>query len=398
MVYKSSNAINDMQKELRANIWKYFLIILTNRRNYIPILSIYFLTLPSATAQQIGLYTGIGWFAGFLLEIPSGYFSDKFGHKKTLILAKFSILFSTLFFIFGNSVPYFILGACFMAFGFAFTSGTGGAFLHNTLVGLKREKDYGELGGKIRAKASLVSAGMILLLPLLTKISLVMPIKIYLIFDVIGIFTALSLYSPKMKYDAEDEEGEKIWSQLKRFKGTGFYITSLFLGVLGGFVMAISPFKEPFLSSLGFPVVFIGSIMAFSRVVWFVVGHNLKLLKKIKMKKLLFYEIFFLSVLIIISSQLKNPYLIGFIIASVIGYWHGRSSLIGEYYLENFLLNKRYKATMLSIKQQIGKLFQSGIALIIGFVMAISFSSGFLIVGICMLVISLVIYPFMKMH
>ncbi len=384
------------QRELKSNIWKYFLIILTNRRNYIPILAIYFLTLPNATAQQIGLYIGIGWLAGFLLEIPSGYISDKFGHKKTLILAKFFMLISTLFFIFGNSLPYFILGSSFIALGFAFTSGTGGAFLHNTLVGLKREKDYGDIDGKIRAKASLVSVGMILLLPLLTKIALVLPIKIYLIFDVVGILTVFSLYSPKIKYSAEDEEGEKIWSQLKRFKGTGFYVTSLFVGFIGGFIMALSPFKEPFVESLGFPIIFIGSIMAFSRVVWFIVGHNLKILKKIKLKKLLFYEIFFFSGLLILSSQLRNPYFIGLIFATMIGYYHGRSSLIGEHYLNNFLINKRYKATMLSIKQQIGKLFEAGIVLSIGFIMAISFSLGFLVAGICMLVVLVSIYPFLK--
>lgn len=384
------------QRELKSNIWKYFLIILTNRRNYIPILAIYFLTLPNATAQQIGLYIGIGWLAGFLLEIPSGYISDKFGHKKTLILAKFFMLISTLFFIFGNSLPYFILGSSFIALGFAFTSGTGGAFLHNTLVGLKREKDYGDTDGKIRAKASLVSVGMILLLPLLTKIALVLPIKIYLIFDVVGILTVFSLYSPKIKYSAEDEEGEKIWSQLKRFKGTGFYVTSLFVGFIGGFIMALSPFKEPFVESLGFPIIFIGSIMAFSRVVWFIVGHNLKILKKIKLKKLLFYEIFFFSGLLILSSQLRNPYFIGLIFATMIGYYHGRSSLIGEHYLNNFLINKRYKATMLSIKQQIGKLFEAGIVLSMGFIMAISFSLGFLVAGICMLVVLVSMYPFLK--
>ena len=73
-----------MNKHLQSNLWKLFLMELTTRRNYIPILALYFLTLPNATAQQIGLYTGISWLAGFILEIPSGYLSDIFGHKKTL--------------------------------------------------------------------------------------------------------------------------------------------------------------------------------------------------------------------------------------------------------------------------------------------------------------------------
>ena len=385
-----------MQKALKSNIWKYFLLILTNRRNYLPILSIYFLTLPNSTAQQIGLYTGIGWFAGFLFEIPSGYISDNFGHKKTLILAKFSMLASTLFFIFGHSLPYFILGSAFISIGFAFTSGTAQAFLHNSLVGLKREEDYGDVDGKIKAKVSLVSAVMILALPLLTSVYLLLPLQVYLIFDIVGIFIAFSLYSPKIEYTAEDIEGEKIWSQLKRFKGTGFYASSLFIGLLGGFVLGVSPFKEPFVASLGLPIILIGSIMALSRVVWFFVGHNLKPLRKLGIKKLLFYEILIFSVFMAVSSQLKNPYLVGIILAVLTGYYYGRGTLISEYYLKNFLINKRYKATMLSIKQQIEILFQSVVALIIGFAMAISFSMGYLITSVALLISLLILYPFTR--
>ncbi|MEA2006838.1 MAG: hypothetical protein U9O20_01620 [Patescibacteria group bacterium] len=385
-----------MHEKLKSNIWKYFLIILTNRRNYIPILALYFLSLPNTVAQQIGLYTSIGWIAGFILEIPSGYISDKLGHKKALILAKFSMLISTLFFIFGNSLPYFILGSSFIAIGFAFTSGTSGAFLHNTLSGLKREKSYGDLDGKIKANVSLVSAGMILLLPILTKISLLMPIQIYLIFDLIGILTAFLLYSPKIEYTAEDIEGEKIFSQLKRFRGTGFYVTSLFLGIIGAFVIGLSIYKEPFVTSLGYPIILIGAIMAFSRIVWFVIGHNLKFLKKIKIQKLLFYEIFLFSGLIILSSQLKNPYFIGVILAIIIGYYHARNSIMQEYYLNNFSTNKRYKATMLSIKTQIGKLFEVGFIFIIGYAMVISYNFGFLISGIGMFIILIGLYPFLR--
>ena len=386
----------DMQKRLKSNIWKYFLIILTNRRNYIPILALYFLSLPNATAQQIGIYTGMGWLAGFLSEIPSGYISDKIGHKTALIIAKFSMLASSLFFVFGNSLPYFILGSAFISIGFAFTSGTSGAFLHNTLIGLKKEENYGNTDGKIKANVSLISAGMILALPLLTKISLVMPIQVYLIFDIIGVITALSLFSPKIEYTAEDIEGEKIFSQLKRFKGTGFYAVSIFLGIIGAFIIGLSPYKEPFVQSLGFPIILIGSIMAFSRIIWFVIGHNLKFLKKIKTQKLLFYEIFFFSGLIILSSQLKNPYLIGLILAMAIGYYQARTPIIQEHYLNNFSINKRYKATMLSIKAQIGQLFQSGFTFIIGFAMTISFSLGFLVSGISMLLILLIMYPFVR--
>lgn len=44
---------------IESNLWKYLLVNLTTRRNFIPILSVYFLTLPNTHASQIGLYSGI---------------------------------------------------------------------------------------------------------------------------------------------------------------------------------------------------------------------------------------------------------------------------------------------------------------------------------------------------
>jgi hypothetical protein len=61
---------------IESNIWKYFLIQFTNRRNFIPILSVYFLTLADTHANQIGLYTGIGYIAAMLMQMPSGYIAD----------------------------------------------------------------------------------------------------------------------------------------------------------------------------------------------------------------------------------------------------------------------------------------------------------------------------------
>ena len=65
------------------------------RRNFAPIIAIFFLTLPNSIAQQIGIYSGIGFLAGFLLEIPSGYLSDTIGHKKALILVGIGFILSS---------------------------------------------------------------------------------------------------------------------------------------------------------------------------------------------------------------------------------------------------------------------------------------------------------------
>ena len=62
---------------VESNLWKYFLIQFTSRRNFIPILSVYFLTLSDTHATQIGLFTGIGYTAALRMQIPSGYIADQ---------------------------------------------------------------------------------------------------------------------------------------------------------------------------------------------------------------------------------------------------------------------------------------------------------------------------------
>ncbi|MFP4567334.1 MAG: hypothetical protein ACLFN8_00160 [Candidatus Woesearchaeota archaeon] len=370
--------------------------MLTERRNYIPILSLYFLSLPDSTAQQIGLYMGIGSIVGFLLEIPSGYLSDTIGHKFSLILAKVSLLRSTCFFVFGSSLIHFIFGSVFISTGFAFSSGTSSAFLHNTLTNLKREKEFGTLNGKIRSNVSLVSAFMILALPFLSSFSLIMPIKIYLVFDIFGLIIALFLHSPKMVFSADDIKGESILSQLKRFKGTGFYLISIFLGLISGFMFGLSGYKEPFVASLGMPIVLIGFIMASSRFFWFLFGNNLKFLKRIKIKTLLAIEIFLFPGMIVLSSLLKNPYIVGLVIVLLKGYFYARKSIFEEVVLNKFFVNKRYKATLLSVMSQISMLFQSIVAFFVGFIMVLSFSLGFFISGVVLFLVLIGLFPFVR--
>ena len=383
-------------KNVKSNLWKIFGFILSNRRNYMPILSLYFLTLPNSTAQQIGLYTGIGTIAGLLLEIPSGYLSDKIGHKQALMISKASMLLSTILFISGTKLINFILGSMFITIAFSFSSGTTQAIFHNTLVSMKKEEDFSKSYGKMAANASIVSAFMILLLPILTKISMILPIKAYLIVDIIGLFITLSIVNPKIIYSAEDVEGENVLAQIKRFYKTGFYPFSIFFGLIAGFLYSLSAYNVPFATKLGLPIVLAGSIMGLARFLWFFIGHNLAKIKKIGMKKLMFYEMIGLPSLVIIAA-IVNKFYVFVILAAIWGsYFQSRSPLINEYSLNNFLKNKRYKATMISIQHQIQEVIQGILSIVIGFAMGISFKEGYLIVGGSLLILLIISYNVSK--
>lgn len=87
----------------------YFLVLLTGRRNFIPILSAYYLTLPNSNAAEIGLYTGLGFLASFIFNVPAGIIADRFGYKRTLICAKILLIGSSAAFLFSNGFYGFVL-------------------------------------------------------------------------------------------------------------------------------------------------------------------------------------------------------------------------------------------------------------------------------------------------
>ncbi|MCA9359461.1 hypothetical protein KC850_00285, partial [Candidatus Kaiserbacteria bacterium] len=79
--------VAELEKRLRSNIWKYTVMGVVNKRIFAAIISVYYLTIPDVTVQTVGLILLVGNVVSFFLEIPSGYISDKLGHKQTLVMS-----------------------------------------------------------------------------------------------------------------------------------------------------------------------------------------------------------------------------------------------------------------------------------------------------------------------
>jgi len=77
-----------MNAKLSGNIWKLGVHYVTNKRLYQPILGISLLTVPGTTAATLGTMLLAGSMAALLFELPSGYISDKMGHKQAIVLAR----------------------------------------------------------------------------------------------------------------------------------------------------------------------------------------------------------------------------------------------------------------------------------------------------------------------
>ncbi len=306
---------------------------------------------------------------------------------------------SMLSFIFANSLPFFILGSVFLSLSQAFTSGTDKAFIYETLIQLKREKDYTKIVSKINANVSLVAVFLTILLPFTTAISITTPLKINLIFDILGFFIALILINPKKEVEITKEPPKKLFNIIKSSVNPGFFLLSLFTGAAGGFLVATSGFREVYLQSIGYPIIYLGFVMGLSRLVWFIVGHNAHWLEEnIGLKNLLKIEIIIFPLFFILAGLFSNPYVVGLIILIPIGYYLGRSQITEAYVLKHLIKDKRYKATILSVKSQVSLIIRAVTAFSIGYVMVYSFKLGYIVLGIILFLILLFSYIFLNKH
>ncbi len=84
----------------------------------------------------------IYYFAYVLLEVPSGYFSDRVGRRITLLISSLGLALSFLLFSVGSTFSIFALAQVLNAIGWTFRSGTDTALHYDSLASLGREDEY----------------------------------------------------------------------------------------------------------------------------------------------------------------------------------------------------------------------------------------------------------------
>lgn len=95
---------------------------LFNAHFWMPVFFLYFLRympLVDVLRLEAVYYLGV-----VLLEVPSGYFSDRFGRKLTLLISNAALVLAYIVFFLGESVAVFAVAQVLLATGLAFNSGT----------------------------------------------------------------------------------------------------------------------------------------------------------------------------------------------------------------------------------------------------------------------------------
>jgi len=389
-----------MVKSVKSNIWKYTIHSIANKRTYMSIFGVYLLTLPNATAKTMGWLLLIGNLASFIFEIPSGYLSDKLGHKEALVFGRIALLLSTIFYLIGLNIVWFIIGSILLSIGHAFISGTGTAFMHETLQEMHKEKDFSKIMGRVSSIGFAVPIVFIILIPFLSSISFRTAFIIPAIIDVIGLIITLTLVSPKKSRRAVEEISNKKFTEVvKEGHRFGFFPYVFLLALIASAITATSSFKSIYQQLLGVPIIYYGIFWAMSRVL---VSALLLMNHKVK-NWLSFHQFimiqFCLALILIISlGRITNAWIIVPLFVLIAAFnWSFKEAK--NHYLLELIKESKFKATLISVNELLTKLMLAGGSLMIGIIsVKFSFQLAFLTIAGLLLVLGIMMWSWVYLQ
>ena len=114
------------------------------------------------SAVAVAVLLAAGDLALMALEVPTGWFADRFGHRTSLILGSLAQVLGMLLCWLGQGISGLLAASLLVALGDAFRSGADQALLYRTSVALNREAEFQAFEARTRAVQIAAMVGLIL--------------------------------------------------------------------------------------------------------------------------------------------------------------------------------------------------------------------------------------------
>tara|TARA_Y100001960_G_scaffold333662_1_gene440049 strand:- start:3019 stop:4218 length:1200 start_codon:yes stop_codon:yes gene_type:complete len=358
--------------KIEKNIWKYAIFLITNKRATAAILSLYFLSIPNIHAQHIGWIMLAGNAASFLFEIPSGYLSDKMGHKNMLILSKTLLVISSTAFLLANNMWLLMLGSACLAMAFAGSSGTGSAFMHDTLKALGRDDEFAKITGKVAAFGFGVPLIFSASAPFLIEYSYKAPFALSLVLDIIGLWAAISLRRVKHSEEHKQQVKEtKFKDVIKEAKDLKYLSIATLSGFLAGALIGFQVYRGPYHEFVGVDVIWLGVFFAAGRVIASTMVAYSGRIKNMFNDIYAFekFQAIAFSLLFIGFVLTDNMYAVIALFILMNGLQWGLSQ-VGVHFSMEIIGQSKFKATILSLRGQFKESASAFVALVLGYLIS----------------------------
>ena len=236
---------------------------------------------------DIALVQSDGAIATAVLEIPTGWISDRCGHHIVLKIASFSRLVAIVTLTFANSFLLMVVSELFFSLASASQSGAGSAFLFEATSansGMDRKNGaYALILSKMTGTQSIIRITVRLIAPVLFSINPLIPFVISIFIYFLGLLVTLEFkendVSPNRRNNCLPEEDKFIrtrasklnlkeavqtfFQELIKIVKTNTFISLCIVSAISLILVSnYSQFIAPNLTSMGFDIKFLGIVTA----------------------------------------------------------------------------------------------------------------------------------------
>jgi MFS family permease len=330
-----------------------------------------------------------------LLEIPSGYFADMYGRKTSMMIGAVLEFIGLLIFIFAGSFSGFLLGEIVIGIGASFQSGANEALMYDSLVQLKREKEYKKkqgnyyFAGRMSAVLSKIPGA------LFAGIFIKLPFYLTMIPWFIAVIVVFSLVEPTIK--RQKFETWKHFTNICKealFKNKKLQSLLLYGAIPPGFFLITFWLYQKYMETTQVPIIYFGIIISLMNLTSGLGGKYAKEIEEKITPKLTIILIPITAALVWASlAVFSSPYLIW--IFAVAAFVWGLHLPITQDYIQKITTSDK-RATILSIRSFLTRVVYVIFAPLLGWVTdcysiqsAFGFSAGLIILfgGISLLLL-----------
>ena len=236
---------------------------------------------------DIALVQSVGAIATAVLEIPTGWISDRCGHHIVLKIASFSRLVAIVTLTFANRFLLMVASELFFSLASASQSGAGSAFLFeatNANSGMDRKNGaYALILSKMTGTQSIIRITVRLIAPVLFSINPLTPFVISIFVYFLGLLVTLDFkendVSPNRRNNCLPEEDgfirtrtsklnlkenvQTFFQELIKIVKTNIFISLCTVSTISLILVSnYSQFIAPNLTSMGFDIKFLGIVTA----------------------------------------------------------------------------------------------------------------------------------------
>jgi MFS family permease len=324
-----------------------------------------------------------------VLNIPTGYFSDLFGRKKSLILAGSFLTLGTFIYSLGHNFNQFLVAEILYGMGISLIAGTDSALVYDTLKDLKQEELYKKIIGNALFYGLIAISVASIIGGFIGKINLRWTFYAMLPFTILLVPLSISMHEPKRyKIIFKKEQIYKLLEAIKFIfiKNKKVRWLIVYSGIIVGFNQTALWLYQPYFKLSGLDIAYFGFVFAAFNIVAAISSkYAHKLEEKLGQKYSLIMLVFLLSISYILMSNFV--YLFSFSFAFLQQFIRGFYRPVITDYI-NKITHSNIRATVLSAQDLIGRLFYAVIIPFVGWFADIySLLQTLTIVGITTIVV-----------